>query len=95
MIRHYWLLYFFVLTIPLFLAGVAWQSVRYAELESDIRRLEAVQKDWVENNRKLIAAIAILSASSRIEQIAVQDLRLSKIRPEYVLQVSIDEGRRR
>ena len=94
MIRQYWLLYFFVLTIPFFLGIVAWQSIRFTELEKNVGRLEAVQKDWVENNRRLVANIAILSASSRIERIAVQDLRLSKILPEYVLQVSI-EGRRR
>jgi cell division protein FtsL len=92
MIRRYVLLYFIVLTIPLFLGLVAWQSVRYAELEKNVRRLEAVQEDWISNNKKLIAAIAVLSSSSRIKQIAVNDLFLVKVRPEDVLQVSI-EGR--
>jgi cell division protein FtsL len=92
MIRRYALLYFIVLTIPIFLGVVAWQSVRYAEMEKNVRRLEAVQEDWVSENKKLIAAIAVLSSSSRIKQIAVNDLFLVKVRPEYVLQVSI-EGR--
>ena len=95
MIRRYGLLYFFVLTIPLFLGIAAWQSFRYTELEKEVRRLEAVQDDWVENNRKLIASIAVLSSSARIEQVAVRDLRLSKIRPENVLQVRIEGGTRR
>ena len=91
MIRRYALLYFFVLTIPVFLGIAAWQSVRYAELDRNVRRLEAVQEDWVESNRKLIAGIAVLSSSGRIEQVAVQDLGLLKIQPEDVLQVRIEE----
>jgi cell division protein FtsL len=94
MIRRYALLYFFVLTIPLFLGVTAWQSIRYAKLEKNVRRLEAVQEDWVESNKKLIANIAVLSSSKRIEQVAIHDLRLSKIYPEYVLQVRI-VGRQR
>ena len=93
MIRRYALLYFFVLTIPIFLGIAVWQSVRYTELDKNVRRLEAVQEDMVESNRKLIAGIAVLSSSSRIEQVAVRDLMLSKVRPEDVLQVRIGEGR--
>jgi len=93
MIKRCVLLYFFVLTIPFFLGVAAWQSVRYTELDKDVRRLEAVQEDWVSGNRRLIAGIAVLSSSSRIEQIAVNDLRLSKIQPEDVLQIRIEGGR--
>ena len=95
MIKCYGLFYFLVLTIPIFLGVVAWQSFRYTELESNVRVLEAVQKEMVIENRKLIASIAYLSAPSRIEQIAVQILGLKKILPENVLQVRIDGGIRR
>ena len=91
-IRRYALLYFFVLSIPLFLGLVAWQSVRYTKLDENVRRLEADQEDWVRNNKKLIAGVAVLSSSARIERIAIQDLRLSKIRPENVTQVRIEGG---
>ena len=90
MIRRYALLYFFVLSIPFFLGLTAWQSNRYAELDRNVRRLEAAQEDWVEDNKKLIAWIAVLSSSARIEQIAVHDLGLAKMRPEDVLQVRIE-----
>ena len=89
--KRYALLYFIVLSIPIFLGIVAWQSVRYTELDRGVRRLEAVQEDWVENNKKLIAGIAVLSSSQRIEQVAVRDLGLVKIVPEDVLQVRIEE----
>ena len=92
MIRRYFLLYFFVLTIPVFLGIAAWQSNHYRRLERNIRRLEAVQEDWIGENNKLIANIAVLSSSARIEHLAVYDLGLNRIRPEYVLQVRIEEG---
>ena len=92
--KRYALLYFIVLSIPLLLGIVALQSVRYTELDRDVRRLEAAQEDWVENNKKLIAGIAVLSSSGRIEQVAVRDLGLVKIAPEDVLQVRIEEEQR-
>ena len=87
------LLYFFVLSIPFFLGVTAWQSIQYAELDKDVRRLEAIQEDWIEGNKKLIAGIAVLSSSRRLEQVAVHDLGLIKMRPEDVLQVRIEGGR--
>ncbi|MCL2130369.1 MAG: cell division protein FtsL [Treponema sp.] len=88
--RHFLLLYFFIITIPIFLGVIAFQSVRYHKLDKDLKRLEAVQEDWVESNKKLIAGIAVLSSSGRIERIAKNDLKLSKILPEDVLQVRIE-----
>ena len=95
MIKRYMLLYFIVFTIPLFLGVTAWQSVRYTKLDKALRRLEATQEDWLESNKKLAASIAVLRASSRIEQVAIYDLGLSKMRPEDVLQVRIDGGSNR
>jgi len=92
MFRRYVWLYFFVLTIPVFLGLAAWQSVRYTQLERDVRRLEAAQEDWVESNRRLIANIAVLSSSSRIGQVAVNYLGLSRMQPENVLQIRIEEA---
>ncbi|MDR2619503.1 MAG: cell division protein FtsL [Treponema sp.] len=91
MIRRYLFLYFIVVSIPLLLGITAWQSFRYTELDKDVRRLEAVQEDWVESNKRLIAGIAVLSSSERIEAIALHDLGLSKIQPEDVLQVRIEK----
>ena len=91
MIRRYLLLYVLVLTIPFFLGIVVWQSVRYVNLDRNVRRLEAVQENWIESNKKLIAGIAVLSSSRRIEQVAVYDLGLTKVQPEDVLQVRIEE----
>jgi cell division protein FtsL len=89
------LLYGIVFTIPLFLGLVTWQSARYAELEGELRRLEAAQEEWVESNKRLIAGIALLSSPERIEHIAKNDLGLTKKSPEEVLQIRIEGGEAR
>jgi cell division protein FtsL len=86
--------YVMVLTIPLFLGLVAWQSSRYTSLEREIGRLEEAQAEWLESNKRLIAGIAVLSSSERIAFIARKELGLDKVPPEDVLQIRIEgEGR--
>jgi cell division protein FtsL len=87
--RRFFCLYFVVLTIPLFLGFATRQSARYADLEREVRRLEISQEEWVENNKRLIAGIAVLSSPERIENIARNELGLTKKRPEEVLQIRI------
>jgi cell division protein FtsL len=93
--RLIFVLYFVVLTIPVFLGINAWQSARYISLEREISRLEDAQAEWVESNKRLMAGIAVLSSSERIEHIAKKDLELNRIRPEDVLLVKIEGGKER
>ncbi|MDR3166989.1 MAG: cell division protein FtsL [Treponema sp.] len=95
MIRRYIFVYFMIFTIPLVLGLNAWQSFRYRELERELTELENAQEKWVESNKRLIAGIAVLSSSERIEYIALHDLGLIKKDPEDVLQIRIEMGRRR
>ena len=90
--RRYLVLYLAALTIPLFFALNIWQSNRYTALKQEIKRLEEAQADWVESNGRLIAGIAVLSSPERIEHIAQNELGLTKIKPEDVLQVKIEGG---
>jgi cell division protein FtsL len=89
--RRIILLYLAALSIPAFLGLSAWQSSRYASLERELRRLEAAQEEWIESNKRLIAGIAVLSSSERIEHIARNELDLRRIPPEEVLQIRIEE----
>ncbi len=86
-------LYAIALTIPLFIALDAWQASQYSDLASEVRRLEKNQQEWVESNKRLIAGIAVLSSSDRIERIAQEELRLFKKKPEEVLNIRIEAGR--
>jgi cell division protein FtsL len=87
------ILYCVVISIPLLLTLVVWQTNRYKNLHKELSRLEQTQSEWIESNKRLIAGITEYSSPERIEQIAVKQLELRKIRPEDLLQVKIVEGK--
>jgi len=93
MIKRYLLLYFIVITIPLCLGFLVWQSNRYQNLAKELERLEQTQTEWIESNKRLIAGIGEYSSPERIENIAKSNLDLQKIPPEYFLQVKITGGK--
>ncbi|WP_461253537.1 FtsB/FtsL family cell division protein [Treponema sp. R8-4-B8] len=93
MIKRYLLLYFLVLTIPLCLGILVWQSNRYQNLVKELERLEQTQTEWIESNKRLIAGIGEYSSPERIESLAKSELELQKIPPEYFLQVKITGGK--
>jgi cell division protein FtsL len=92
MMKRYVLIYIVTLTIPVMLALVSWQSNRFLDLEQKTAALEREQEKWVESNNRLIAVIAMLSSSERIEHIAQDQLGLNRVRPEDVLQIKIAGG---
>jgi len=92
MIRRYLLPYVLVITIPLFLGLLVWQSNRYQNLSGELLRLEQTQAEWVESNKRLIAGISEYSSPDRIDDIARKELNMRKIPPEYFLQVRIMGG---
>jgi len=56
-----------------------WQGYRFESLKRDVLDLEAEQRDWLEQNKKLVAAVAVLSSPERIQRIAEKDLALRKL----------------
>jgi len=93
MIKRFLLLYVLVLSIPVCLGFLVWQSNRYKDLARELERLEQTQAEWIESNKKLIAGIGEYSSPQRIENIAKSELNLHKIPPEYFLQVKITGGK--
>ncbi len=55
-----------------------WQGYRFESLKRDVQGMEAEQRDWLEQNKKLVAAVAVLSSPERIQRIAEKDLALRK-----------------
>ena len=92
MIKKYFVLYFLIISIPVFLGLLVWQSHRYRDISRELTRLEQTQREWVESNKRLIAGISEYSSPQRIEYIARNQLDLRKIQPEYFLQVRIMGG---
>jgi cell division protein FtsL len=92
--RRLVLLYFFTLTLPLFLAISVRQAKHYAALQREMGSLEVTQEEWIESNKRLIAEIALLSSPGRVGYIAAEELHLTKKQPEEILQIRIENSRR-
>lgn len=82
-------LYAMALSLPLLMGAVIWQSTRYSALKEEMKILALRQEEWIDNNKRLIRDIAVLSSSARIEEFARSNPALEKKRPEDVLQVII------
>jgi cell division protein FtsL len=91
--RRLVLLYFFALTLPLFLAISVRQSKQHTALQRELGTLEVAQEEWIESNKRLIAEIALLSSPGRIDYIAAEELHLTKKQPEEILQIRIENSR--
>ena len=83
---------FLILTSLGLIFANTWQGFRFQELEREVRRLEAEQTSWMEKNKKVIAALAVLSSPQRVKALAVDKLGLKPIRPEDVLQIELGDG---
>ncbi len=81
-----------VILFALVLGGLlflsSWQGFRYETLKREVRRMEEEQKDWLELNRKMVAALAVLGSPERIERIA-RELGLKKAEPSRVTTIVI------
>ncbi len=80
---------FAVFAIPLLLILDAFQARRYARLKGELVKLEDKQLELVEENRRLISDISLLSSSDRIEQIAEGELGMHKAKSEDIVRVEI------
>jgi hypothetical protein len=67
-----------------------WQGFRYQELERDIGGLEREQKNWLEKNKKVIAALAVLSSPERIRTLAEDSLGLKRLRAEDLIEIELE-----
>jgi cell division protein FtsL len=76
-------------TIPLFLAVDGVQASRYANLETEVKQLEASHNELVEGNRRLIAEISLLSSADRIEKIAVDQLAMHRASSAEIVRIEM------
>ncbi len=83
------LLLTFLVTALFFLN--TWQGFRYETLKRQIVRLEAEQKDWLEKNKKIIAALAVFTSPERIERLAKDKLGLKRIDSSKILKVVLNK----
>lgn len=86
----------FILMILAFLSVFflnTWQGFRYQGLERQIEGLEQEQKNWLEKNKKVIAALAVLSSPERIKSLAEGSLGLKPLRVEDRIEIELGGSR--
>lgn len=85
------LICFVAVSIPGLLILNAFQSRKYKELEDTVQELEEKQTKLVEQNKKLITDISLLSSSSRIESLAGGELNMKEAESEEIVRVKLPE----
>lgn len=79
------------LCIPGMLILDAVQARKYADLKQQVIDLEKKQADLVEQNKKLITDISVLSGTDRIEKIAENELGMRQAQTEEIVRVEMKD----
>lgn len=78
-----------VLAIPALLFLNAIQAKKYTDLTKEISELERKQEKLIQENKKLVSDIAVLSSADRIEKIATEELGMHKAETEDIVRVEM------
>lgn len=65
------------------------QSKKFKEQEDSVLELEEKQSEFVEQNKKLITEIGVLSSSDRIEKVAENELGMRKAESNEIVRVEM------
>lgn len=76
--------------IPLLLIFYGFQTKRYAELAREVRNLEKTQEELIEQNKKLVGDISLISSTDVIEKKAVEELGMHKAETEDIVRVEMN-----
>lgn len=79
----------FALGIPLLLLIYGSQSAKSGELSREVWALERREDMLIEQNKKLVADISVLSSSARIEDIAKNELGMQKASRDEIIRVEV------
>ncbi|MBO7122903.1 MAG: cell division protein FtsL [Treponema sp.] len=75
--------------VPLLFALNAMQAARYMKVQSEVKALEQKQVELVEENKRLITDISLLSSGERIGKIAEEELGMRKAESEEIVRVEM------
>lgn len=79
--------------IPGLLILNAMQAERYMKIEREVKDLEKKQIQLVEENKKLITDISLLSSGQRIAEIAENELGMHKASSEEIVRVEMKKNK--
>ena len=76
--------------VPLILIVYGFQTKRYSELSREVKKLEKTQEELIEQNKKLVGDISLLSSTDVIEKKAVEELGMHKAETEDIVRVEMN-----
>jgi len=76
-----------VILVPVLLFANVAQAFRYGRLERRIEDLESEQRALIEENKRAILAISVLTSPRRVGDLAEDELGLERIAPESVVRL--------
>lgn len=82
------------ISIPILLFLYAVQASKYTTLIREINDLEKKQEKLVEENKRLVSDISILTSAQRIEKIATEELKMHKAETEDIIRVEMTGEKR-
>lgn len=77
------------LSVPVLLFMYAVQAKKYTDLSREIVELENKQEKLIEENKRLVSDISILSSAERIEKIATEELGMHKAESDDIIRVEM------
>jgi hypothetical protein len=78
-----------VILVPVLLFANVAQAFRYGRLERRIVELEREQQDLIEQNKRAILAISVLTSPRRIGGLAQDTLMLERLEPDAVIRLRV------
>jgi cell division protein FtsL len=79
-----------VVAIPVLLFANAIQAYRYSRLEQEVDRLQNEQQSLIEENKRAILAISVLSSPQRIGPLAENELGLRRVNGSDIIRMRTD-----
>jgi len=81
-----------ILSIPLFLILTAAQAARHHVIVEEVSKLEKVQAEWVEENRRLLASLAAAKSRSRIGGLMKEAKAYRMVSPTTTFRIRVNPG---
>lgn len=78
-----------ILSIPVFVFVSIYQYYTYTTLEEEVSRLEEVQDEMLEKNKRVVAGIAVFNSPQRIAKLAREVLGLIPLEPGKTIQIRV------
>ena len=82
----------FALSVPALLVVDGIHARRYTDLKRQVEELEKKQQLLIEENKKLITDISLLSSSERIEALARDELGMREAESEEIVRVEMSSA---